>query len=151
MCKLYFSALVLTVLVTKSCQTYVPTTINPVPVEEIKKSILEPVEENVSFFGIKSTVNHCLRQKDMLKCMKKYLLKVLDKAVLNTEDWQLNEFMSLKKNPDFVMREVVEDNGRSFEDIIQQKLKSIFDSRVFQFTFWNKNTNMNEEGDLYAL
>lgn len=146
MCKLYLSFLVLIVLVTKTYQTYLPTTtVGPIPIKEIKV-VPEDVVENVSYFGIKSTINHCMRQKDMLKCMKKYLLKVLDKAVLNTEDWQLNEFMLFKKNPDFVLTEVIEDNGRSFEDIMQHKLKSLFDSRVFQFSFWNKDANLNEEG-----
>lgn len=75
------------------------------------------------------------------------MLKVLDNAVHNKDDWVMNEYISLKKNPEFTEVEVVSEEGRSFEDTVEQKLENLFESRLFQLSFANQNSESeNFEG-----
>lgn len=95
---------------------------------------------SVLLYGLRSTINHCSMQKDVSQCIKKYMLKVLDNAVHNKDDWVMNEYISLKKNPEFAEVQVVSEEGRSFEDTVEQKLENLFESRLFQLSFANQKS-----------
>lgn len=135
--------IVLTLLVAESYQTYVPSTTVSAPVEFTVEA-----DKPVAPKGLKSTLNHCMRQKDILKCMKKYVINVLDDTITDPKVWYLSDNISLKKNPSWAEGDtLVSENGRSFEDIVMQKFRSLFESRVFQYTFANTNDKKSKETD----
>lgn len=131
--------LLMAVCVANSYSAYLPATKENAVNREAVNSVL--------LYGLRSTINHCSVQKDVSQCIKKYMLKVLDNAVRNKDDWVMNEYISLKKNPEFTEVEVVSEEGRSFEDTVEQKLENLFESRLFQLSFANQNSESeNFEG-----
>lgn len=132
--------LLLSVFVIESLQTYVP---------QAKITVLSETDKNdvPERNGIRATFGHCLHQKEVLNCLKHQAVNVLDKALKSNDQWEINDHMSLNRNPSYNDLETIGDNGRSFEDIIVNKMKNLFESRVFQFKFMNADnvaTDTNE-------
>lgn len=125
--------LLLSVFVIESLQTYVP---------QAKVTVLSEADNNDApeRNGIKATFGHCLHQKEVLNCLKHQAVNVLDKALKSNDQWEINDHMSLNRNPSYNDLETIGDNGRSFEDVIVNKMKNLFESRVFQFKFMNTDT-----------
>jgi Protein of unknown function (DUF1676) len=106
-----------------------PTSINAPPVT---KNSIEPDKDD-----LKNFLGHCLHKSDVAKCLKHRIVDLMDEVIDNEDDWSVNFFnikMSLKKNREFKESGDKEsgDTGRTFEDIISQRLKSLMESRVFQ-------------------
>ena len=120
--------LLLSVFVIESLQTYVP---------QAKITVLSETDNNdiQERNGIKATFGQCLHQKEVLNCFKHQAVNVLDKALKSNDLWEINDHMSLNRNPNYNDLETIGDNGRSFEDVIVNKVKNLFESRVFQFKF----------------
>jgi hypothetical protein len=105
-----------------------PTTITAPPIS--KNSIVDDKDDLKHFLG------HCLHKSDVSKCLKGRVVNLIDDVLHNDDDWSVNFFnmkMSLSKNPDYKdIAANADETGRTFEDVISQKLKNLMESRVFQ-------------------
>ena len=84
---------------------------------------------------IKYLFQRCVHKKDVAKCLKKQVIRVLDNAIQNNDPLSVNLFnlnFSLNKNPKYMGTDMSVDKNRAFEDIISQKLRNFIESRVIQ-------------------
>lgn len=105
-----------------------PTTITAPPV--VSENLVGHNKDD-----LKHIFGHCLHKKDVLKCLKHRVIEVVDDVIQSDDSMSLNLFnmrMSLKKNPQFKDAHKPSDAGRSFEDVMSQKLKNLLESRVIQ-------------------
>lgn len=105
-----------------------PTTITAPPV--VSENLVSHDKDD-----LKHIFGHCLHKKDVMKCLKHRVIEVVDDVIQSDDSMSLNLFnmkMSLKKNPQFKDAHDVMDTGRSFEDVMSQKLKNLLESRVIQ-------------------
>ena len=119
--------------------TPTPTTITSPPLSE--NNLIPEKDYLKTIFG------HCLHKKDVPKCLKLRVIGVIDDVIQNDEPIQWNLFnlqMTLNKNPQFEGKSNDADSSRSFEDIITQKLKSLFESRFFQVKLANDSENHSD-------
>lgn len=86
----------------------------------------------LSFYGLTSTIEYCSAQKDVTKCVQKYIYKILDNAAKLKNDWVLNGFITLKKNENFTKIDDVSDVGKSFNEKMEIKLRNLLNSRSVQ-------------------
>jgi Protein of unknown function (DUF1676) len=102
-----------------------PTTITAPPVTE--NVVTHDKDDLRHYFG------HCLHKKDVAKCLKTRMIDVMDDVITSNDPMSLKLFnlkMSLNKNPQFQGHYKATDTGRSFEDVVSQKLKSLLESRL---------------------
>lgn len=104
-----------------------PTTITAPPV--VTENLVHHEKDD-----LKQIFGHCLHKKDVMKCLKHRVIDVVDDVIQSDDPMSLNVFnvkMSIKKNPLF--KDVkTSDSGRSFEDVMSNKLKNLLESRVIQ-------------------
>jgi hypothetical protein len=101
-----------------------PTTISAPPFSENSPS---PRENLKSIFG------HCLHKKDVVKCLKRRAVDIIDDVTQSNDPLSAAFFnleLSLNKNPDFKEKSGENDSSRSFEDILSQKLRQFVESRL---------------------
>lgn len=114
-----------------------PTTITAPPVASDN---VVPHEKD----DLKHIFGHCLHKKDVSKCLKRRVIDVIDDVIQSDDPMSLNLFnvkMSLNKNPKFRENNAAADTGRSFDDIISTKLKSLLESRVIQMKLAGDETD----------
>lgn len=102
-----------------------PTTITAPPVTE--NVVSHDKDDLRHYFG------HCLHKKDVGKCLKTRMIDVMDDVITSNDPLSLKLFnlkMSLNKNPQFQGQNKATDTGRSFEDVVSQKLRSLLESRL---------------------
>jgi Protein of unknown function (DUF1676) len=103
-----------------------PTTITAPPVTE--NVVSNDKDDLRHYFG------HCLHKKDVTKCLKTRMIDVMDDIITSNDPMSLKLFnlkMSLNKNPQFHQSSHKStDTGRSFEDVVSQKLRSLLESRL---------------------
>lgn len=104
-----------------------PTTISAPPFSE--NSIHHSKDSIKSIFG------HCLHKKDVVKCLKRRVVDVIDDVTQSSDPLSVEFFnlqLSLNKNLQFKGKADENDSSRSFDDILSQKLKNLLESRVIQ-------------------
>lgn len=104
-----------------------PTTISAPPFSE--NSVHHPKDSIKSIFG------HCLHKKDVVKCLKRRVVDVIDDVTQSNDPLSVELFnlqLSLNKNLQFKGKAEESDSSRSFEDVLSQKLKNLVESRVMQ-------------------
>lgn len=83
----------------------------------------------------------------MPKCLKRRAVDVIDDIIQSDDPLGVNLFnldISLKKDPKFYHARSDTESGRSFEDVISQKLRNLLESRFLQVKV-NDNANENSE------
>lgn len=126
--------LLLSILVASSAQT--------VEQQDVKSDS----ESNglVSFYGLTSTIEYCSAQKDVTKCVQKYMFKILDNAVKLKNDWILNGFITLKKNKNFTEISDVSNVEKTFDEQMQIKLRNLLNSRSVQLNLLEQSDDEEE-------
>lgn len=133
-CILTFKVLLITRLFDTFTAT--PTTINAPPVSS------NFVERD----NLKNIFGHCLHKKDVSKCLKRRVVDLIDDVTQSNDPLGLNLFnldVSLKKDPKFNHARVDGESGRTFEDVISQKLRNLLESRVLQVKV-NENSGKDD-------
>ena len=107
----------------------------------------------LSFYGLTSTIDYCSAQKDVKKCVQKFMLKVLDNAAKLKNDWVLNGFIILKKNKNFTEISDELDVEQSFDEKMQIKLRNLLNSRSVQLNLLEQSDDEEEidEGTLKIM
>lgn len=106
-----------------------PTTISAPPVTENSLPHSNNRDDLKSIFG------HCLHKKDVIKCLKRRVVDVIDDVTQSNDPLNATFFnfqLSLNKNPKFKGTHMETDSSRSFDDIISQKLRNLVESRLIQ-------------------
>lgn len=118
---------VLCILAVASETLATPTTITAPPTSD---SIVSYDRYNMKYlFG------RCLHKKDVVRCLKRRAVRVLDDIIQSDDPMSVNLFdlnFSLTRNPQFVGADNDVDTHRAFEDIISQKFQNLIESRVIQ-------------------
>lgn len=102
-----------------------PTTISAPPFSE----------KALSSDNLKSIFGHCLHKKDVVKCLKRRLVDVIDDVTQSNDPLNTSFFnfeFSLNKNPLFKGKAEENDSSRSFEDVLSEKLRNFLESRLIQ-------------------
>lgn len=119
-----------------------PTSITAPPISENSIGIDEKDD-------MKQFLGQCLHKSDVAKCLKNRVVELIDESIKSNDDWNMNFFgikMALKRNPDFKENSLSAEMGRTFEDVISRKLKSLMESRMFQVKLSDDDEmNNNEE------
>jgi hypothetical protein len=95
-----------------------------------------PFSENLTINSkenLKSIFGHCLHKKDVVKCLKRRVVDVIDDVTKSNDSLRADFFnleLSLNKNPEFKGKSDENDSSRSFEDILSQKLRNFLESRL---------------------
>lgn len=104
-----------------------PTTISAPPFSE---NHFPQTKDN-----LKSIFGHCLHKKDVVKCLKRRVVDVIDDVTQSNEPLSASFFnlqLSLNKNPQFKGKSDESDSSRTFEDIFVGKLRNLLESRLIQ-------------------
>lgn len=135
-CKIFF------ILLAISSIFATPTSITAPPLSK-NSAAIDKRDDLKQFLG------QCLHKSDVAKCLKNRVVELIDETVKSNDDWSMNFFgikMALTRNPDFKENSLSSETGRSFEDAISQKLKSLMESRMFQVKLSDDDgMNSNEE------
>lgn len=104
-----------------------PTNISAPPISENSR--------NHSKENLKYAFGHCLHKKDVVKCLKRRVVDVIDDVTQSNDPLSAALFnleLSLNKNPEFKEKSEESDSSRSFdfEDVLSQKLKKFIESRL---------------------
>lgn len=85
--------------------------------------------------GCLKTIGQCLRSQpqSLITCAVENTLNNLDCAIASNSTWQLNNFISLKKNSDWKPIEFEGRSDESITDTVMNKVSNLIASRSIQF------------------
>jgi hypothetical protein len=136
---------ILSSLVAASTQNTIPAPTTTASASQEQTSFLSDWQP----IGLYNIMKHCVQQPDMFTCFKKLIVLQLNEAIQNSDAWQVNRFVTFKKDPNWVD----DDNGtylsesRSFTGVsIMEKLKDLVSSRLVQISLGGSET-LVEEGE----
>ncbi|XP_046488935.1 uncharacterized protein [Neodiprion pinetum] len=94
----------------------------------------------------------CAEEKNTFDCLKRKALNILDSAVKEDSVYTLNDLISIKRDPKFV---VISDNSRSLEndtldDQLERKFYEYLSSRSIQFTIPGNIIEGRKKKDKYG-
>jgi hypothetical protein len=140
---------ILSLLIVASTQNTIPASTTTTTTATASAS-----QEQTSFLndwqpiGLYNIMKHCVQQPDMFTCFKKLIVLQLNEAMQNSDTWQVNRFVTFKKDPNWVDDE---SNGtylgesRSFTGVsIMEKLKDLVSSRLVQISLGGSESLVEE-------
>jgi hypothetical protein len=94
------------------------------------------------------TVRQCITKSEVLECLKDEAIKTLDSAIQSDQEFKVNKFLSIKKNPNFHISEN-SDAGRSAKQdtnkLLTRKMVDLVKSRTFSFGFGSGPSDDDDE------
>lgn len=86
--------------------------------------------------GYVSSIQHCFNKKPKMlaQCMLKHVVLTVEHALASNDTWHLNEYVSLKKNPDWKPVEIEAREYQNVFSVILKKLSDLLMSRSLQFS-----------------
>jgi hypothetical protein len=129
-------------LVANSTQNTIPTTTATESQEQTTSTM------DWAPIGLYNIMKHCVQQPDMFTCFKKLIIVQLNEAIQNSETWQVNRFVTFKKDPNWVD----DDNSTYLSEArtfsggvsIMEKLKDLVSSRMVQISLGGTETLVEE-------
>lgn len=108
---------------------------------------------NSVFHSFMFQLKTCFNSRELVNCVKNETIHVLDNALRDTSEWKINDMISIKaNNTEYSYMNELEQNKKSFEESLSDKINKIFQSRHVEIKFNNKiNNNNGEEGNLCSL
>jgi len=100
---------------------------------------------NKPSYSFLTIVNHCITQMEIIKCFKKQAIRSLNDAENNNEVWDLNDYITLKRNPLFDAQ-VNHSNDTDLDNQLWNKMQNIFKSRSIQIRL---TPDIKSEGTYY--
>lgn len=80
----------------------------------------------------------CFNSRELLNCVKNETIHVLDNAIRDKSEWKINDMISIKTNDsEYSFINDMENNKKSFEKSISDRILRIFGSRHLEIKFMN--------------
>lgn len=93
---------------------------------------------NSVFHSFIFQLKNCFNSRELLNCVKNETIHVLDSALKDTSEWRINDMISIKtNNSEFSYIQDVENNKKSFESTLSDRINKIFESRHVEIKFHN--------------
>ncbi|GAB0087559.1 hypothetical protein DMENIID0001_018840 [Sergentomyia squamirostris] len=103
------------------------------------------VEKKTKSLGVLPMVRFCLRQSEIVNCLKNYAIERLDNAIESDQAVVINEFISVNRDPTYQHQVAVEsgESERSLNQILLTRIRDFLASRIITIKF---TSNFMEEG-----
>lgn len=84
-------------------------------------------------------VRFCMRQSEIVNCLKNYAIEKLDNAIESDQPYVINEFISVNRDPTY-QRDLLEssERERSLNQILFTRIRDFFASRIIAIKFTPK-------------
>lgn len=98
--------------------------------------------------GCLKTIGQCFRHRpnELVTCAIEHGMNNIECFILSNKTWQINEFISLKKNVDWKPTEIEARHDQSLFEMVFSKLSDLIASRSIQFSMPQNVDDLMAEG-----